>query len=86
MQKRKKEKLGRGLQLSQEENYHWTEWKNMNTKNYLKVLEEVIERAKKELRDISWDVLFLQIENARYYWSIEALEFYYKNNFYECFY
>ena len=30
--------------------------------------------------DISRDVLFLQIDNARYHWSIEALEFYYENN------
>ena len=34
----------------------------------------------KELRDISRDVLFLQIDNERYHWSIEALEFYYENN------
>ena len=52
---------------------------NMNTQNYLKVLEEAIEEMK-ELRDISRDVLFLQIDNARYHWSIEALEFYYENN------
>ena len=45
----------------------------MNTQNYLKVLEEAIEDMK-ELRDISRDVLFLQIDNARYNWSIEALE------------
>ena len=47
----------------------------MNTQNYLKVLEEAIEEMKK-LRD----VLFLQIDNARCHWSIEALEFYYENN------
>ena len=34
----------------------------------------------KELGDISRDVLFLQISNARYHWPIEALEFYYENN------
>ena len=34
----------------------------------------------KELRDILRDVLFLQIDNARYHWSIEALEFYYESN------
>ena len=51
----------------------------MNTQNYLKVLEEVIEEMK-ELRDISRDVLFFQIDNARYHWSIEALEFNYENN------
>ena len=50
---------------------------NMNTQNYLKVMEEAIEEMK-ELRDISRDVLFLQIDNARYHWSIEALEFYYE--------
>ena len=52
---------------------------NMNTQNYLKVLEEAIEEMN-ELRDISRDVLFLQIDNPRYHWSIEALEFYYENN------
>ena len=51
----------------------------MNTQNYLKVLEQAIEEMK-ELRDISRDVLFLQIDNARYHWSINALEFYYENN------
>ena len=51
----------------------------MNTQNYLKVLEEAIKEMK-ELRDISRDVLFLQIDNVRYHWSIEALEFYYENN------
>ena len=50
----------------------------MNTQNYLIVLEEAIEEMK-ELRDISKDVLFLQINNPRYHWSIEALEFYYEN-------
>ena len=34
----------------------------------------------KELRDISTDVLFLQFDNARYHWSIEAFKFYYENN------
>ena len=38
----------------------------MNTQNYLKVLEEAIEEMK-ELRDISRDVLFLQIGNAKYH-------------------
>ena len=42
-------------------------------------MEEAIEEMK-ELRDISRDVLFLQIDIARYHWSIEALEFYYENN------
>ena len=40
---------------------------NINAQNYLKVLEEAIEDMK-ELRDISRDVLFLQIDNARYHW------------------
>ena len=52
---------------------------NKNTQNYLKVLEEAIGEMKK-LRDTSRDVLFLQIDNAWYHWSIEALEFYYENN------
>ena len=30
----------------------------------------------KELREISRDVLFLQIDNARYHLSFEVLEFY----------
>ena len=51
----------------------------MNTQNYLKVLEEAIGEMK-ELRGISRDVLFIQIDNARYHWSIEALEFYNENN------
>ena len=34
----------------------------------------------KELRDISRDVLFLQIDNVRYHWPVEAHEFYYENN------
>ena len=51
----------------------------MNTQNYLIVLEETTEE-KKELRDISRDVLFLQINNASYNCPIEALEFYYENN------
>ena len=51
----------------------------MNTQNYLKILEEAIEEMK-ELRDILRDVLFLQIDNARYHWSIEAFQFYYENN------
>ena len=51
----------------------------MNNQNYFKVLKEAFEKIK-ELRDISRDVLFLQIDNARYHRSIEALEFYCKNN------
>ena len=51
----------------------------MSTQNYLKILEMAIEEMK-ELRNISRDVLFLQIDNTRYHWSIEALEFYYENN------
>ena len=34
----------------------------------------------KEFRDISRDALFLQIDSARYHWSVEALKFYYENN------
>ena len=50
--------------------------KKMNIQNYFKVLEEAIQEIK-ELINISRDVLFLQIENTRYPWSIEALKFYY---------
>ena len=42
-------------------------------------MEEVIGEMK-ELNNISKDVLFLQIDNARYHWSIEALEYYYEYN------
>ena len=52
---------------------------NMNTQNYLKVLEETIEEMK-ELRDISRDVLFLLIDNARYHWSMKHLNFFNENN------
>ena len=48
--KKKEKKLRSGLQLSKEENHHWIEWKNMNTKNYLKVLEKVIEREERTQR------------------------------------
>ena len=41
----------------------------MNTQNYLKVLEEAIEEMK-ELKNISRDILFLQIDNKRYHLSI----------------
>ena len=51
----------------------------MNIQKKFKVLEEATEKIK-ALRDISRDVLFIQIGNARYHWSIEALEFYYENN------
>ena len=51
----------------------------MNNENYLKVLEEAIEKIK-ELRVIYRHGLFLQIGNATYRWSFVALEFYYKNN------
>ena len=54
-------------------------YEKMNIHNYLKVLEEAIEKMM-ELRHILKDVLFLQICNARYHWPIEALEFYYGNN------
>ena len=41
--------------------------------------EEAIEKIN-ELNNISRDVLFLQIDNARYHSPIEVLEFYYENN------
>ena len=80
MQKIKEEKLGHGLQLAQEKKnitvFVWTKYEY--TKSF-KSIEEAIEEMK-ELRDISRDVLFLQIDNARCHWSIETLEFYYENN------
>ena len=51
---------------------------NMNTQNFYSI--ERIYREIKKLRSISRDILFLQIGNARYHWSIEALEFYFENN------
>ena len=75
MQKIKEENLGHGLQLAQDEKkllYLYEQ--NINTQNYLKVLEEAIEEMK-ELSYISRDCLFLQIDNARYHWSIEVLSF-----------
>ena len=48
---------------------------NMNTQNYLNLLEEAIGEMK-ELKDILRDFLFLQIYITRYHWSIEAHEFY----------
>ena len=79
MQKIKEEKLGHGLHLAQEENitvFVWTKYK------YPKLFKSIGIGywREKELRDISKDVLFLKIDNARYHWSIEALEFYYENN------
>ena len=53
---------------------------NMNTQNYLKVLEDAIEEMK-ELRIFFQEMsYYFKIENARYHWLIEALEFYYENN------
>ena len=52
----------------------------MNTQNYIKkIFEEVIE-VMKELRDISRDGVFVQIEKARYYLSVVASKFYHENN------
>ena len=46
--------------------------KNFNSDNYLKILEEAVE----EIREIcNLDTVFLQIDNARFHWSIEAFEF-----------
>ena len=51
----------------------------MNTQNYLKVLEEAIEEIKRTQRYFK-RCLISSNDNARYHWSIEALEFYYENN------
>ena len=59
-----------GLQLAQEEKHHCI---FMNKIKYSKLF--------KSIRRGYWrNVLFLQIDNARYHWSIETLEFYYENN------
>ena len=79
IQKIKEENWGMGCNSSRGKTSLYLYKQNMNTQNYLIVLEEAIEEMK-ELRDISKEVLFLQIDNARYHWSIEALEFYYENN------
>ena len=80
MQKNKGRKIGEWAAISSRgKTSLYLYEQNMITQNYLKVLEKAIEEMK-ELRDISRDVLFLQIDNARYHWSIEALEFYYENN------
>ena len=71
-------KLGHGLQLFKRKTLMYLDEQNIKTQNYFKVLEEAIVKTK-ELRDISRDVLSLQIDNARYHWQIEALEFYYEN-------
>ena len=43
-----------------------------NTENYLRVLEEAVE----EMKEIaSSETLYLQMDNARYHWTTEALEF-----------
>ena len=50
---------------------------NFNTENYLKVLEEAVE----EMKEItSSETLYLQMDNARYHWATEALEFYLEKN------
>ena len=50
---------------------------NFNTENYLKVLEEAVE----EMKEItSSETLYLQMDNARYHWTTEALEFYLEKN------
>ena len=50
---------------------------NFNTENYLKVLEEAVEKMKEIT---SSETLYLQMDNARYHWTAEALEFYLENN------
>ena len=50
---------------------------NFNTENYLKVLEEAVE----EMKEItSSETLYLQMDNVRYHWTTEALEFYLEKN------
>ena len=63
-QKIKEEILGRVMQLVQEKTSLYLYKQNMNIKIHLKVLEKDIEGMMK-LRDISRNVLFLQINNAK---------------------
>ena len=50
---------------------------NFNTENYIKVLEEAVE----EMKEItSSETLYLQMDNARYLWTTEALKFYLEKN------
>ena len=50
---------------------------NLNTKIYLKVLAETVE----EIREIkNLEMIYLQMDNVRYHWIKEALEFYRDNN------
>ena len=67
----KEEKLGHGLHSSRGNTLLYLYEQNMNTQNYLKVLEVDIEEMK-ELRDISRDALYSQIDNSKYHCSIEA--------------
>ena len=50
---------------------------NFKTENFLKILSEAL----KEMREIkNSETIFLQMDNARYHWTKEALEFYHENN------
>ena len=51
-------------------------YEHMDAQNYLKVLEDYWKI--RELKRVSRSDLFLQINNDRFYWSIEALKFYQK--------
>ena len=73
--KNKGRKLGHGLQLAQEEKHHCICINNyMNTQNYLKVSEETIEEMK-ELKNISRDVLFLQLTIQDFIGQLKHLNF-----------
>ena len=51
--------------------------KTINRDNYLKVLEEAVE----EMLEIwNLDTVYLQIDNARYHWTIDVVELYKENN------
>ena len=46
---------------------------NFNTENYLRVLEEAVEKMKEITNS---ETLYLQMDNARYHWTTKELEFY----------
>ena len=45
---------------------------NFNTENYLRVLDEAVEEIKNS------ETQYIQMDNAKYHWTTEVLEFYYR--------
>ena len=50
---------------------------NLNSQNYLKIMKESVEEMKKISNSY---IIFLQIDNAKYHRTTEALQFYYENS------